>query len=252
MPDLTLPEAMPYLLAILGLLLLWLLYKSQILAGRVKAADPRDRSGVRLFLHVTPADTHVCPACRVAKGMAFLPNVIASKQFRPMDRTCTNPAGCRCLLVGLYGAWPEAERVRAQLGKYKGRIKLSNEEFDGLVDGSQGRRAGIVADQVSVAILEALRAEGSNPDLAIERYRFAVDNAKRERDLGFIVPAYLRLTDLLEQRGHLADALDAVERFSIACGNMKEGADLPTEAQLALMSLRKTRLLAALKKTEAR
>jgi len=104
MLDITIPDILPYLLAILGLLLLWQLHNMQVQAGHIKTVDSWDRSGIRLFLHVTPEDSHACVACREANGMAFLPAVVASHKFRPLAKTCTNPGGCRCLLVGLYGA----------------------------------------------------------------------------------------------------------------------------------------------------
>ncbi len=249
MSHITIPDIVPYLLAILGLLLLWQLHRMQAQAGRIKAVDSWDRSGIRLFLHVTPEDSHACLACREADGMAFLPTVVASKKFRPMARTCTNPAGCRCLLVGLYGAWAEAESVQKELKDNGGRLRLSQTRLSGLVEGAQARRTGVAADQISLAILEAVRAEGGDPDQAVEHYRFVVENAAKERDRAFLVPAYLRLADLLEQRGRPDDALDLVDQFFKKLPDLTPQA--PTDAQRSLMSLRKTRLMAALKKSQA-
>lgn len=248
MSHIAIPDIVPYLLAILGLLLLWQLHHMQVQAGRIKTVDSWDRSGIRLFLHVTPDDSHVCLACREANGMAFLPTVVASKKFRPMAKTCTNPGGCRCLLVGLYGAWAEAESVQKELKGTGGRLHLSQARLAGLVEGAQARRTGVTADQISLSILEAVRTEGNNPDQAVEHYRFVVENAAKERDCAFLVPAYLRLADLLEQRGRMDEALDLVDQF------FKKQTDLkpphaPTEAQRSLMSLHKTRLMTALKKT---
>ncbi|MEW6542963.1 MAG: hypothetical protein AB1411_05055 [Nitrospirota bacterium] len=254
--DLTVPDIVPYLLAILGLLLVWQVYKIQVQAGRIETVSSWDRSGIRLFVHVTPADSHACKVCKAAHGMAFLPTIVAAKKFRAMDQNCTNPAGCRCLLIGLMGAWPEAERVLAYLQVSQGRAHLSAQQLAQLIDGAQARRTGIVADQISVSVLDAMRSEESAPDQAIAHYRFVVENAQKERDLPFVIPAYLRLADLLEQHGRHEEALAVVEQFLKASGpsGLQEGqakpAPAPTEAERTLMSLRKTRLLASLKKAE--
>ncbi len=119
--------------------------------------------------------------------------------------------------------------------------------MDSLIEGAQARRTGVTADQISLCILGAVRAESADPDQAIDDYRFVIENATKERDLAFLVPAYLRLADLLEQRGRLSEAHDLVDQFFKAQGEMKPP-HVPTDAQCSLMSLRKTRLMAALKK----
>nr|MBI3613717.1 tetratricopeptide repeat protein [Nitrospirota bacterium] len=248
MPHITLPDVFPYLLAILGLLLIWQLYDIQVRAGRIKVASTMDRSGIRWFLHVTPMDTHACVACRTANGMAFLPSVVTTKKFRPSAQTCTNAAGCRCLLVGLSGSWSEAERVLAQLKAGGGRIRLSPEQLEKLLAEAQAKGAGIAADQVSVGMLFALQSEGRQPQAAIDAYRQVLAQAKKERDLPLLVPAYLRLADLLERTGKQADALEVTDRFLSAYSSkpgMPKPAHAPTEDQRTFMSLRKTRLMAA-------
>jgi hypothetical protein len=247
MATITIPDIVPYLLAILGLLMVWQLHDIQVRAGRIKAVDIWSQSGIRLFLHITPDDPHACPTCRTASGTALLPAVVAAKKFKPTAKSCTNPAGCRCLLIGLYGGWPEAERLRAELGNNGGQVRLSPERLERLLDGAQARRSGVAADQISIALLEAIRAERSDPDRAIDRYRLVVSQAQKERDRAFVTSSYLRLIDLLEQRGQYADALSTVNQFlkvSNAGSRTKYG---PTDAQLDLMSLRRTRLTAAIR-----
>ncbi|MFM8552088.1 MAG: hypothetical protein ACKOCD_07230 [Nitrospiraceae bacterium] len=246
MPHITLPDIFPYLLAILGLLLLWQLHDIQVRAGRIKVASAIDRSGIRWFLHVTPMESHACAICRSANGMAFLPNIVAAKKFRPSAQMCTNAAGCRCLLVGLTGAWPEAERTLAQLKAGGGRIRLAPEQLDKLLAEAQGKGATLAADQVSVNMLVAMQSEGSQPQAAIDAYRLVLDQAKKERDLPLLVPAYLRLADLLERAGKHADALAVADRFLSTYTNkpgMPQPAHAPTEDQRTFMSLRKTRLM---------
>lgn len=87
----TIPDIVPYLLASLGLLFLWQLHSLQVRAGRIKAVDIWNRSGIRLFLHVTPEDSHACAACREVNNTAFLPKVVASMKFGPLTKPCTTP-----------------------------------------------------------------------------------------------------------------------------------------------------------------
>ncbi len=247
MPTITIPEVVPYLLAILALLFVWQVYAIQVRAGRVQAVDVFNRSRIRLFIHVTPDDSLACPVCREANGMGFLPHVVAAQRFRPMTNTCANPAGCRCLMVGLYGAWPEAARVQAEMHKNSGRIQLSKQE---MMEGAQARQTASNEDQVSLAILEAMRTEESNPEVAIAHYTFAVDKAQKDRDLALVVPAYILMTDLLERTGRREEALGTVERFFKAYGHKRLGPHVPTEDQFSFMSLRRTRLMAVHRETQ--
>ena len=64
--SLVIPDIMPYLLGVLGLLLVWQFYKLQVLAGRIQAVDFWDRSGTRMFIHSTVQDEHACGPCQEA------------------------------------------------------------------------------------------------------------------------------------------------------------------------------------------
>jgi hypothetical protein len=238
------PDSLPYLLGILGMLLLLYLYRMQVKSGAIKtAASAAERSGIRMVLSVTPNDSHACQTCQKANGLAFLPAVIVEQKFRHPNVTCTNPGGCRCLLVNLSGAWPEAESVLRAVKANAGRLRLPPERFRALIKGAQARRTGIAADKMSVAMLEALQVEGEHPDQAIERYQ-SVITATKERDLPLVVPAYLRLIDLLEHKGksRAGEALKLVNQFLTAYPQpgLPHG---PTQDQLTQMSLRKTRLM---------
>jgi hypothetical protein len=246
-------ELVPYFLAILGLLALWVFHEMQVRAGRIQAVDFWDRSGIRMFIHITPKDGHICAVCLEANGKAFLPIVAAKKKFTPLHGACTNPSGCRCLLVGLYGGWPEARRLLQQLkanSTAKG-IQLSEKELDELIGGQWVQGVSGTMDRISVHMLEAMRNEGSHPEIALQRYRFVTDNAKSDRDLAFILPAYLRLADLLERAGHQAEALQVVDRFLKTYGEKTSAPHAPTDQQRTMMSLRKTRLMTAQKKPAA-
>lgn len=249
----TIHELVPYLLAILGLLALWAFHEMQVRAGRIQAVDFWDRSGIRMFIHITPKDGHICPVCLEANGKAFLPIVAAKKKFTPLHGACTNPSGCRCLLVGLYGGWPEARRLLQQLNANATArgIQLSEKDLDALLGGQWAQGVSGTVDRISVHMLEAMRNEGSNPEVALQQYRFVAENAKSERDLAFVMPAYLRLADLLERAGHQAEALEVVDRFLKACGDKTSAPHRPIDQQITLMSLRKTRLMTAQNKTAA-
>lgn len=249
MDRLILPDALPSMLAVLGLLLLWHLHGLQIRAGRITAVDLLGRQGVRLYLQLTPDDQAACPACRTANGIAYLPDLVAGKTFHRATGVCANPAGCRCLLIGLAGAWPEAARLAAQLRDSGGRLRLSSAQLGRLVDSARGRLARPAADEVALAVVDALRAEGRDPALAATRYRFAIDNAREPRDLVLALPCRIRLADLLEQAGRLREALTLVEGFLTLAG--RGGAGAASADQVALMALRKTRLMTALVRAQA-
>ena len=46
-----LPDFLPYLLAIFGLLVLWQFYQLRVMKGRILAIDIFDRSGIRMYLY---------------------------------------------------------------------------------------------------------------------------------------------------------------------------------------------------------
>lgn len=240
-------ELIPYLLAVLGLLALWVFHEMQVRSGRIQAVDFWDRSGIRMFIHVTPRDGNICQVCLEANGKAFLPIVAARKRFTPLRGACTNPSGCRCLLVGLYGGWPEARGLLQQLkanSTAKG-IQLSEEQLDELLGGQWTQGISGTVDRISMYMMEAMRKEGSHPDIALARYRFVTENAKSERDRAFVMPAYLRLADMLERAGRQDEALQVVDRFLKTYGEKTSARRALTEQQFTMMSLRKTRLMTA-------
>ncbi len=75
-----------------------------------------------------------------------------------------------------------------------------------------------------------------------------IDHAQTDRDLAFFVPAYLRLSELLEQVGRKDEALAVADQFLKAYGDQKKHPQGPTEEQRSLMSLRVTRLLTSLQR----
>jgi len=248
MTSIEFPDILPYLLAILCLTLIWKFHDLQVKAGRIQARAFWERSGVRLFLHATPNDVLACMVCRETTGMVFSPDVVTSKKFTPRERPCINPKGCRCVMVGLYGGWPEATRVLEQLKAHNGRMRLTDEELRGLLEGSQHASAGATADRLSLRMLQAIRVEGKEPAAAIEHYRYIVNQAKEERDRAFVISAYLRLCDLLERAGQPDEALEIIERCLLDYGGKTKGPAAPSETQRAMLQNRKAHLTPLLAK----
>ncbi len=243
-PDLTL-----YLVAVLALLVIWQYYQMQIMAGRILAVDIFDRSGIRMYFFVTADDDHVCEVCSAATGRVFSSSQVAKQLFTPLNGTCKRAVPCASVLVGLYGGWLEArgvlERVRANFRRRKG-VQLSPEELRAMVNGQWERSISADTDRLGIHIIEAMCYEKVNPQVAVSGYRFVVDQAKEIRHLMLLVPAYLRLTQLLIRSGEAAEALELVERFEARFPTNKRGPHFPSEEQREMMRTKKTQLLKGL------
>ena len=240
------PEVVPYLLAILALLLIWQVHNMLATAGHIEASDFWDRSGVRFFLHLTPVDDQTCQVCREANGTAVLTAVAAKRNFTPLHSPCKNPAGCRCQLVGLYGGWPEAIRLLQQLtvNPRPKSIKLTDDKLSALLRVPWQSAKNGNADRLSVQMLEAIRTEGTDSETAVKKYQTIVDQARAPRDIPLVIPAYLRMVDILERSERSGEALDLISRFEKRYAEDQGKGDRPTHAQRELLSLRKTRLTA--------
>lgn len=234
-----------YLVAILGLLVLWQYYQMQIMAGRILAIDIFDRSGIRMYLYLTPDGEDACEVCSSANGRVFLPSQVAKKGFSARGGKCARPKPCLGVLVGLYGGWLEARGLLEQLRSNlkKGRRQLSPEEIQALVNGQWGRCISAETDRLAVHMIEAVCLEKSDPPVAIDKYRYVVDEAKEVRHLLLLVPAYLRLVPLLVKAGEVAEALELIERFERRFPVTKRGPHFPTEQQREVMATRKAHLI---------
>ena len=239
-PDMTL-----YLVAVLALLVIWQYYQMQIMAGRILAVDIFDRSGIRMYFFVTADDDHVCEVCSAATGRVFSSSQVAKQSFTPLNGTCKRAVPCASVLVGLYGGWLEArgvlERVRANFKPRKG-VQLSPEELRAMVNGQWERSISAETDRLGIHIIEAMCYEKVNPQVAVSGYRFVVDQAKEIRHLMLLVPAYLRLTQLLIRSGEAAEALELVERFEARFPTNKRGPHFPSEEQRKMIDRKSTRL----------
>lgn len=239
------PDIALYLVAILSLLVMWQYYQMQVMAGRILAVDIFDRSGTRMYIYVTPDDDHLCEVCSGSNGRVYSPTQVAKKGFSPLRGKCKRPTPCPGVLVGLYGGWLEArgvlERLRANLKK--GEIQLADEELRAMVNGQWERSISAETDRLGIHMIEALCYEKINQSVSISGYRYVVEDAKEVRHLMLLVPAYLRLVQLLVRAGEGAEALELIERFENRFPTTRRGPHFPTEDQREVMRTRKTHLI---------
>jgi hypothetical protein len=238
-------DVAPYVVAILGLVVIWQYYQMQIMAGRILAVDIFDRSGIRMYIYVMPDDEHVCEVCAGANGRVFLPSQVAKKGFSPVKGICRRSTPCLGVLVGLYGGWLEARGVveRLRANAKKGEIWLSPEELRVLVNGQWEMSISADTDRLGVHMIEALCYEKINQAVSATGYRYVIDEVKEVRHLLLLVPAYLRLALLLVRSGANADALALINRFEARFPAKKRGPHFPTEEQRNAMKIWKTFLL---------
>ena len=244
-------EILPSLMGVLGLLMTWELHDLEVRTGRIHGLDIsspsavrrwiRNSSRARMYIYATPDDSSACDACRKANHTVFSPALVRRRTtFKPLVSSCVNPAGCRCVLVGLRGRWPAADSLSTWLRENNNATALlTAEEMTELLKTADA--GGSTVDRLGIYLLEALRAERANPQFAISRYRHLIIRAKDGRGHPFVIPAYLRLSDLLERAGRSKEALDVMDDF-YANVRHKKGPHAPTVAQSSLLSARKTRL----------
>lgn len=244
MSSIALPDFLPYLLAIFGLLVLWQYYQLRVMKGRILAIDIFDRSGIRMYLYVVADDQQSCEVCRSAHGMVFPPSTVMKKHFSPTKGTCKNPTGCIGFLVGLYGAWPETHRIiqRLRLSRKREPIQLEQTELMEMILGPWERSISANTDRLSIYVLEAVLGDCSNPKPAMDKYRHVLEHAKEVRHMPLIVPAYFRLVELLTKQGQTAEALHFIEQFEKRYKGPTSGPYAPTEKQLGLMKIKKSHL----------
>jgi hypothetical protein len=242
--SIVLPDFLPYLLAIFGLLVLWQYYQIQTMKGRILAIDIFDRSGIRMYLYVVADDQQACEVCRSAHGTVYPPSEVMKRRFSPIKGICKTPARCIGFLAGLYGAWPEANRIveQLQLSRKREPIQLSQGELEEMVLGPWERCISANTDRLAIYVLEAVLGDCSNPTIAMDKYRHTLEHAKEIRHMPLIVPTYFRLVELLTMQEHTLEALQLIEQFEKRYKGGKSGPYAPTEKQLALMKIKKSHL----------
>ena len=239
-----LPDILPYLLGVLGLLALWQFHQMQVMKGRILAIDIFDRSGIRMYLYVVADDPQTCEACRSAHGTVFPPSEVMKNHFSPIAGTCGNPAGCIGFLVGLYGAWPEAQQIVKRLRSSHKRepIRLCFDELNALILGSWERSMSASTDRLGIYVLEAVLGDHANPDIAIGKYHYVLENAVEVRHMHLVVPIYFRLVELLIRQERTTEALQFIQQFENRFKGKEPGPHAPTDKQFGLMSIKKSRI----------
>ncbi len=220
----------------------------QIMAGRILAVDIFDRSGIRMYIYVTPNGDHICEVYSESHGRVFSPSQVAKKWFPPLDRKCKRSATCPGVLVGLYGDWLEArgvlERLRANLKKVG--IQLSAEELRAMVNGQWERSISAETDRLGIHMIEALCYETINHGVSMYGYRYVVQEAREVRHLMLLVPAYFRLVQLLVRTGEGVKALELIERFENRFPATRREPHVPSDEQRDVMKTRKPHLIKGL------
>ena len=149
-------------------------------------------------------------------------------------------------MIGLRGAWLEAQRLLSQAmnGSQK-TLKVSPEKLTALIQGSWRTTPSAKADHISMHMLQAIHSEGTDAQTAVDLYQLVIDQAKAARDLPYVVPAYFRILDLLERSKRTEDALATIRRLDKEIGENQAGRPKISSAQEELLSLRRTTLTAA-------
>jgi hypothetical protein len=233
-----------YLVAILGLLGLWFFHYMQVRAGRIQAVDLFDRSLVRMYVYVTTGEGPVCDICAAAHGRVFLSTQVRKKKFSSLDGACKGKVPCQGCLVGLYGGWLEARELVARIQKSRRKtiVRLAPEELRTLVKGEWKKSVSADTDRISINLLEALCNEQSNPDAAVEGYRYVTSHAKESRHDPLLVPAYLRLISVLIRVGREEEARQVVEQFEGRFPTGQHEPSSPSDGQRHALEEKKAQL----------
>lgn len=245
------PEVSYSLLGVLGLLVIWQFHQNQVLAGRIYAVDFWDIAGIRMFVHATVQDGRACPTCEAADGYIFLPSLATRRNFSTLHGACTSARGCRCLIVALYGGWPEANHLIQVLRK-RSRTKamrLSEGELQTLFKGPWEKSVTSAGDRLTLLMLEAMQLEGGNHQKAVALYRIIIKEASGARDLRLVAPAYLRLAEVVEGVEGPEAALRTIEEFERRFARRRKVFYYPTESQRDVLASRKFRLESNLRRT---
>jgi hypothetical protein len=152
--SIVLPDFLPYLLAICVLRILWQFYQLRVMKGRILAIDIFDRSGTRMYLYAVADDLQACEVCRSAHGTVFPPSEVMKSQFSPIKGICKSPARWIGFLVGLHGAWPEANWIveRLRLSRQREPIQLDQDELREMILGPWERSISANTDRCAIYV----------------------------------------------------------------------------------------------------
>ena len=250
---LIIPEEVPSLLAVLGLLFCWELHDLEMRQGRIQTKPllayliplriELPTVGVRptLYLYMARNDSHTCRRCRAAHAHVFSGHTPweAGARIR-----CEDCLGCRCVIIPLEGQWPATKQLLHELNSQRGPVQLSEQDIHDLI--RQGRGGKIADhDHLALRLLSAMLLEEKNPQTALSWYTQALAQAAKGHHTLIRAAAYIRSSEFLEQSGHSEDALQVTRNF-IREFTDKERDCFLTKPQYDGMVARRNRLIRTL------
>jgi len=232
---LIIPEEVPSLLAVLGLLFCWELHDVEVRQGRIQPKNlqaylialrtelpslridlpslridlPTVGARPTLYLYMARNDPRTCRLCRAAHAHVFSGRTPweAGARIR-----CEDPLGCRCVIIPLEGRWPAAKELSDRLNSQRGPVQLSEQDIHDLIHHGRGGKI-TDHDQLALRLLNAMLLEETNPQAVLSWYRQALAQATKGRHTLICAAAYLRSAEFLEQTGYSKDALQVTRNF---------------------------------------
>ncbi len=230
---LMIPEEVPSLLAVLGLLFCWELHDVEVRQGRIQPKNLQvyliplrtELSSLRielptlrielptvgarptLYLYMARNDQRTCRRCRAAHAHVFSGRTPweAGARIR-----CDDQLGCRCVIIPLEGRWAATKQLLNELNSQRGPVQLSEEDIHNLI--RQGRNGKIADhDDLALKLLSAMLLEETKPQAALNYYNQALAQATDPTLIR--AAAYLRSAEFFEQSGHFEDALQVTRNF---------------------------------------
>jgi hypothetical protein len=122
--------------------------------------------------------------------------------------------------------------TRVQQASKKYPVRLSTEELCALVKGAWRKSISADTDRISMHLLEGWCFGKTDRAAAVEGLRYVVERAKEARHVSHVVPASLRLMDLLLQAGRDDEARLAIEQFEGRFPLERHDLDGPSLTQL--------------------
>jgi len=251
---LLIPEEVPSLLAVLGLLFCWELHDIEVRQGRIQPKPllafliplrielPTVGARPTLYLYMARNDPRTCRRCRAAHAHVFSGHTPweAGARIR-----CEDCLGCRCVIIPLEGRWPAAKQLLNELNSQRGPVQLSEQDIHALIH--QGSRGGKIADHdhLALRLLSAMLLEETKPQAALNYYNQALAQATEGHPTLIRAAAYLRSVEFFEQSGHFEDELQVTRNFFKEFTD-KERDRFLTKPQYDGMVARRNRLIRSL------
>jgi len=264
---LIIPEEVPSLLAVLGLLFCWELHDVEVRQGRIQPKNlqaylialrtelpslridlpslridlPTVGARPTLYLYMARNDPRTCRLCRAAHAHVFSGRTPweAGARIR-----CEDQFGCRCGIIPLEGRWAATKQLLNELNSQRGPVQLSEEDIHNLI--RQGRIGKIADhDHLALKLLSAMLLEETHPHAALNYYNQALAQATEGHPTLIRAAAYLRSVEFFEQSGHFEDALQVTRNFFKEFTD-KERDRFLTKPQYDGMVARRNRLIRSL------